>query len=264
MNEIAGIACEHVSTMEKKPRQRRLAPTVLDAVDVNEIDRLWPEKIQKVRMVVILLVCMFVSAMSLSAQSFLRNYSEPQMQNLLNAVLLLRNKTPENIDKSQDILSKQIKEFTLMDELKDSKNDCIVTGENRFCVNVIVNELKRGRRVQASDKEMLSGENPHFQYSLYEKGVKKGATSTYTLHGRSGQQCFVIVPYSTNQSYNTELRIGAGAALRPDKDENGITYYVIDAKSGPKPGENIILKISNRNGRTDASFVVINHNYRNE
>jgi hypothetical protein len=108
----------------------------------------------------------------------------------------------------------------------------------------------------------LSGDNPHFEYSLFEKGIKKGATATYTLSGRSGQQCFVIVPYSAGQAYSTELRIGSGTALRPDKDENGVTYYVISSKAGPKPGENITLKITNKDSRSNASFVVINHNYR--
>jgi hypothetical protein len=263
MNEIARVASEQVLARTKRQRPRRVVQTALDAVDVNETDRLWPEKLQKVRTVVMLLVLMLMSVIPLSAQSFLRNYDEPKMQNLLKAVMLLRNKTPENIDKSQDVLSKQIKDFTLMDELKDNKNDCIITGSNRFCVNVIVNELKRGRRVQASDKEMLSGENPHFQYSLYEKGVKKNATSTYTLSGRSGQQCFVIVPYSRKQNYSTELRIGSKAVSHPDRDENGITYYIISTKDGPKPGENITLKITNKDRDSDSSFVIINHNYRN-
>ncbi len=262
MKEIATTAREYLGKMKIKQRPQRVVPTISEAVDVVEIDRLWPEKIEKIRNIVVGIAIILMSIMSASAQSFLRNYSEPEMQKLLSAVLLLRNKTSENIDKSQDILSGQIKDFTLMDELQDAKNDCMIAGQNRFCVNVIVNELKRGRRVQASDKELLSGDNPHFEYSLFEKGIKKGATATYTLSGRSGQQCFVIVPYSAGQAYSTELRIGSGAALRPDKDENGVTYYVISSKAGPKPGENITLKITNKDSRSNASFVVINHNYR--
>jgi hypothetical protein len=263
MKEIADISRKHFETAKKKQRMHRVVTTYSEVVDITEIDKLWPEKISKIRNLIIYLTILLASSLTSFAQSFLSNHNEPEMQKLLTSVLLLRNKTTRNVDEAQDILSKQITTITLMDELRDAKNDCTITGKNRFSVNLIVNELKRGNRVQASDKELLSGTDSRFAYSLYEKGIKKGATATYTLTGRSGQQCFVIVPYSTSQAYTSELQIGTRLSVSPQKDKSGITYYVISAKDGPKPGESITLKISNKNTQTAASFVVINHNYRN-
>jgi hypothetical protein len=266
MAQIAKISQEHNSTTKIHHREKRIMTTVSEDIDTNEIDRLWPEAMMSVRNFTLFVMLIFASAITSSAQSFLRNYNEPKMQKILSAVLLLRNKTSENVDNSQDLLSSEINEFTLMDELKDPGNDCMPPNSQRFGVNLIVNELKRGRRVQASEKELLSGTDSRFAYSLFEKGVKMSTTATYNLSKRSGQQCFIIVPFSASQTYNTELYIGSSnnqQNIHSERDENGITYYVISAKDGPKPGETIRLKITNKSKTKDASFVIINHNYRN-
>lgn len=265
IKETAAKALAHWS---KQSRATRIQPAANTQESIEEIDRLWPEDMMlSIGRRLVMVILMLLSITTGLAQSPLSAKDETVTQKLIDAVLMLRNPDRKNWDAAQDELKKRITQLTLMNELQDKNNDCVLinTQNKSFGVNRIVNELKKGKRVQYSGKGLLDGADLRFNYSIYEKGVKAGHTATYTMTGRWGQQVFVIVPYTASQPYSTELIKADGTAISvTSKDAKGITYYCIDATNGPREGEKLNLRISNKDTKNNASFVVINHNYRNK
>jgi hypothetical protein len=259
--EIAKIAQQESDKLSHQQRQCRASHCVTDKQKQNEIDSKWPESmIANIRNVITSLL-LALSLITVNAQNFLQEHNEAETQALVNDILLLRNNNEKSWNLAQDNLGAHIQEITLMTKLIDRNNDCLLSGKQRFFINIIVNELKRKGRVQFSSKEFLDGPENHAPFSIIEKGIKKGATSTYTIKNRIGQQCFAIIPFNASQAYSTELRIGNGPVISPStKDAKGITYYILDANQGPKDGENITLKISNQDKVSNATFVIVNHN----
>ena len=252
----------------KQSRATRIQTTINTQESIERTDRLWPEDmIMSAGRRLVIVILMLLSVTTAIAQSALSAQDEAVTQKLIEAVLMLRNPDRKSWDAAQDELKKRISQVTLMNELQDKDNDCVLinTQTKSTGVNRIVNELKKGKRVQYSGKGLLDGADLRFNYSIYEKGVKAGHTSTYTLTGRWGKQVFAIVPYSASQQYSTEL-IKANGTVVPvtTKDAKGITYYCIDAANGPREGEKLSLRITNKDSKNNASFVVINHNYRNK
>jgi hypothetical protein len=263
--EIADIAAKELDKCSTHQRQSRVSLCAVDRQKQNEIDSQWPEamivNIRKVITVIIFTISLF----NINAQNFLKEHNEVEMQTLVDNILLLRNNNEKSWDAAQDNFRSHINDITLMTKLIDRNNDCILSGRKRFFVNIIINELKRNGRVQFSSKEFLDGQENHVPYSIIEKGIKNGATATYTIKNRSGQQCFAIIPFSAGQKYSPELRIGNGTLIEPSyKDVNGITYYFFDSGKASNDGNNAIsLKISNKDKVNNAVFVIVNHNPKN-
>lgn len=259
---INAIAIEELKRYSGDARKPRPQAVVDNKATVEKYDKSWPEQM------VVVLFFLFVSltsAFQVRGQDIIDNHEEETTLKLLKATLLLRDHNTDNWNEAKHELSKRLGIFTLMDELKDFKHDCALIEKNvkSFGLNRMIKELKAGKRVQNTGKGLLDGSDSRFNYSIYEKGIKKGNTSVYKLSGRSGKQLFIIVPYNPEQQYSTTLGIDGGKTYSPAlKDEKGITYYLIDTADGPAVGENLKLEISN-NGGNNASFVVINHNYRN-
>lgn len=265
--EIMDIASDNLKAFSKKERVPRMQALVKSTESQDKTDRQWPEKMLASlgrNIIVLLLLMMTIPAFS---QVSLDKQAETVTQKLLDAVLLLRNGDVNSWNTAQDELEKRLSQFTLMNELQDRSNDCpLVSSQVKtFGVNRIVMGLKKGQRVQMSGPELLDGADVRFNYSLFEKAIKKGCTATYSLSGRNGKQVFLIVPHSSRQVYTTELIREDGSQITPSgKDANGVTYYLIDTDDGPKAGENLYLKITNKDSDNNASFVVINHNYRDK
>ncbi len=251
------------SQQERKPRVHAAAHT---QEHLDNFDRQWPDRIvAMVRRSLVILAMFFFATFSYAQTQVKLHEGEDVTQDLLNSVLLLRHSDSKSWDKAQDGLEKWLSKFTLMNELQDRENDCLLVGSQvkSFGVNRIVSELKRGRRVQNTGRELLDGADVRFNYSLFEKGVKMGSTSTYTMSGRSGKQVFLVVPYASSQPYSVELVKADGTVIPPyGKDTNGVTYFEVDSSNGPAPGETLTLKITNKDSKQNASFVIINHNYR--
>ena len=266
IRSAATDALARVGHQERQPRVHAIAHT---QEQLDSIDRQWPEKMVTgaLRGVAVLLVLLFSTAFSSLQAQVKLNAGEEVTQDLLDAVLLLRHSDARSWNKAQDELEKWLPKFTLMNELQDQENDCLLINSQvkSFGVNRIVSELKRGNRVQNSGRELLDGADVRFNYSLFEKGVKMGRTATYTMSGRSGKQVFLVVPFASVQPYTVELVKADGTVIPPyGKDANGITYFEVDQAGGPAPGETLTLKITNKDASHNASFVIINHNYRDK
>ena len=266
-NHVRDIAKAEVERLANVGRAPRVHTITSEPEMLEKYDKQWPESmIDGIRKVVSVILFGLLAVVPAAAQSVLDNLADSETAKLRDAVLLLRSNSRKNWDKAQNVLSSRINAITLMDELKDASNDCVLVGSQvqSLGVNRMINELKRGRRVQNTGKDLLDGADPRFKYSIYEKGVKKGRTATYTMTGRSGEQVFLIVPYKSTQNYSVTLRIGESRLVQPlQKDKDGITYFHISKSDGPRQQEKLYLRISNKEQSENASFVVINHNYRN-
>lgn len=234
----------------------------------NETDRQWPERMTAgLSRTLLFLLTITLSTLSSFGQIPLDKKQDSVTCKLMDAVLILRQDNKQSWISAQTELQKIAPLFTLMNELQDRQNDCALIGTDveSFGVNRMVTELKKAGIVQDPIRELLDGSDTRYNYSLFEKGIKKGSTATYTMTGRSGRQVFLIVPYSVNQPYAVELRNNDGT-IHPatGKDANGITYFLISTQYGPESGEPLTLKISNRDPNKNATFVIINHNYRNK
>ena len=265
--EINRIAMKEIENNLSTGREHRIFSSPITPEKMNKTDYQWPEKMASgMKHLMVFLILLMLAPLASYSQISL-NDEELVTNKLLNAVLLLRQHDQKNWNLAQDELEKRLKLITLMNELLDRDNDCPLVSDQikSFGVNRIVTGLKNGRRIQNSEKQLLDGSDGKYNYSLYEKGIKKGCTSTATLTGRYGKQVFLIIPYTPNQPYSTELRKNDGTLYTPiGKDAQGITYYVIDTADGPSEGETLTLQITNSNMKQNASFVIINHNYRNK
>lgn len=249
-------------------RKRRMHPSTQTQEMMNKTDRQWPERmIAGPSRALLLLLTIMLSTLFSFGQIQLDKKQESVTCKLMDAVLILRQDNKQSWDSAQAVLEQIVPFFTLMNELQDEQNDCGLIGADveSFGVNRMVTELKKGGFIQNPIRELLNGSDPRFDYSLFEKGINKGSTATYTMTGRSGRQVFLIIPHSANQPYTVELRKKDGTILpAKGKDANGITYFIVNTQYGPEAGESLTLKISNKDPNKNVSFVIINHNYRNK
>lgn len=266
--EVRAIAYNEIQRLAMKKREARQLFVSTKAEESDDIDKKWPESmVDTMKSTILILVLAFFTCLPAVSQTSLETRGENETAKLLSAVLMLRNASGKQWNEAQELFAKYANLVTLMDELKDRENDCLLVKKNvnHFGVNRIINAVKRGRRVQNSGKELLDGADARFKYSIYEKGVKKGCTAAYEMTKRSGKQVFVIVPYNAMQKYETVLYVDGGAVYEPAmRDKNGVTYYYIDVETGPCDSDVLKLEIANKDNDSNASFVIINHNYRNK
>ena len=269
LEEIINIAAEEIDKSAQTTRKARVYshnhPTLCD----EDYDSKWPEQMTNIRRGLVCLLLLIITTLSASSQTILDKDKELNTIKLVEATLLLRNNTQQSWNEAENQLSTLLRLFTVMDELQDDDNDCSLISKNvkSFGLNRMVKHLKEVKSiVQNTGKGLLDGADSRFNYSIYEKGVKKGCCATYNkLSGRTGKQVFVIIPYSAKQPYETELQSSRGVVFEPShRDNNGITYYCIDTPDGPTKEEALVLKITNNDSINNHSFVIINHNYRNK
>ena len=267
--EIINIAAEEIDKSAQTTRKTRVYshnhPTLRD----EDYDSKWPEQMTNFRRGLVCLLLFIITTFRASSQTILDKDEELNTIKLVEATLLLRNNTQQSWDDAQYQFSTMLRLFTVMDELQDDDNDCSLISKNvkSFGINRMVKQLKESKSiVQNTGKGLLDGTDLRFNYSIYEKGIKKGCCATYNkLSGRIGKQVFVIIPYSAKQPYETELQSSNGVVFKPThRDDNGITYYYIDTPEGPSKDETLVLKIINNDSLNNQAFVVINHNYRNK
>lgn len=270
MSEILRIASEELKKAGVTSRKCRIYTSNAQCLHDDDYDNKWPEHIMNLKQWLVCLLLLVIGGSSqIYSQTVLDEDEEKYTLKLVDASLTLRNNTQQSWDAVQYELSTLLRVFTMMDELQDVNNDCALIDKNvkSLGLNRMIKNLKESKNVvQNTGKGLLDGADSRFNYSIYEKGIKKGRTATYrNLTGRNGKQAFVIIPYSANQPYKTELYRHNGDIYEPmHKDNNGITYYSIDTEDGPSEGESLILKIENMDTENNRSFVIINHNYRNK
>lgn len=180
----------------------------------------------------------------------------------VDAVVSLRQNSNVKINSARVAL-KNNKAWTVMDELKDENNsECWLTKKmNRFNLVPILTELlteRYGKNISRGD--FLNGEDPRFNYSLIEKGIKAKKKVKYTFHGRVGKQDFVIIPCDPTSILSIRFTKGTSSLeVVQQKSKEGCIYLHIDAKL--KATDKITMEIENKTNN-NVAIAILNHNTR--
>ena len=199
--------------------------------------------------------------------SAIMSLAQPAMDgeliSLISSVIELRDGGTQVFDDVRDSFVRDTS-WTPMDETGPFRGglECHPS-ENvpRFRLNAILNYVARQRspvylRVESS---MLSGEDPRYDYSLFERSVHEGCTVEYVLAKREGQQWFVIVPHSGSDSITASISVDGGKIREFVPNEDGTLVLYID--EAIRDDQLLTLTV---NGVRSDSFVIINHNTRNK
>ncbi len=184
---------------------------------------------------------------------------DARLNSMLDIVRTLKSGGQQAFDTAAEKMSADMT-WTPMNELKasDPKAECRASDRVQgFKLNKMLAVAEQKRRFEASTGNMLNGENPNFSYSLYERGIKPSSTLEYTLKGRSGQQCIVLMPYDGLKASGLDFSVscaGKDLAKTVGKDAYVFTGRV-------EPGQ--VMRITVRNtGDKPRSFAVFNYNSR--
>ena len=206
--------------------------------------------------IIILAFSLFI-AMTLQAQEAM---IDKELKNLVDAVASLRQG-----DKVNSVITvlRNNKQWTLMDELKDQNNaECVLSKKmKRFGLVPILTDVltdRYGKNMSRGD--FLNGEDPRFDYSLIEKGIKAKKKVKYTFQGRVGKQDFVIIPCDPTSILSIKFSKGSSDLKTvQQKSKDGCIYLRIDTKL--KSTDKITLEIENKSSN-NVAIAILNHNTR--
>lgn len=192
-------------------------------------------------------------------QSYAQTKTDPELQKLVKTVATLRNaneKTWNEAHKTFELDSL----WTTMDEMIRDDNECWLIGDKQFKLNAILNQCNGHDKKMVSD-DFLNGNDPHYNYSLTERGIKKQCSVTYEMSYREGRQTFVIMPYTSNSE---KLEVKAYLNDKPVGEtsiDNG--DIVLSINTHVIKSDTIRLVITNKSNE-DMPIVIINHNTRKQ
>ena len=206
---------------------------------------------------VLMLVYMF-GVVALQAEGI---KMDKRFESIVNAIIMLRRNNLDDRNFAISVLC-QNKKWTLMDELKDeNNNECWLTKKmNRFNLVPILTEVlaeRYGKNFSRGD--FLNGEDPRFNYSLIEKGIKAKKKVKYTFQGRVGKQDFVVIPCDPTTVLSIKFSKGSSALKTVQQKKDGCVYLHIDAKL--KSTDKITLEIENKSNN-NVAIAILNHNTR--
>ena len=203
-----------------------------------------------------LFLILFVSTAMLG-QALAQDKADTELQKLMNTVATLRNVDSKAWDKALANFEKDDL-WTMMDETKRHDNECWLVGDNRFKLNEI---LSKGNHYdkKATTGDFLNGNDPNFNYSLIERGVKKNSKVTYELSYREGRQTFVVMPYEKNIVVEVNATRNGTKVGSTRTDTDGNVILTID--DNVKTTDKLVIEIANKSDK-DMAVVIINHNTR--
>lgn len=171
-------------------------------------------------------------------------------------VIALRKATKEARNQAVVSLSAASKpKITLMDEVRKHDNEYKGKNANQFKMNQVVTYVYgRQNQTMASKGDYFNSNEKDIHYSAIEKSVKKGASVTYTITGHSGDQQFIIIPFSPKTVFNATVN---GTKAEPWRD--GAKSVTL---KGVRKDDTLSITIdySASNKAAYESFVILNHN----
>lgn len=181
---------------------------------------------------------------------------DKELASLVGVAKMLRVQNEANFEKAKQILKADDK-WTPMSETGDVRDtECKpVDKALGFKLNRILTSVARERKYVSTKGEMLNGEDERYNYSLYERSLKKKSEATYTLKNRHGKQTIIIVPFNA-QKGNLTVRINGKRLSSAKELDDGIIICGFSVKN-----KDITLTVSNKSTEP-LSFVIINHNSR--
>lgn len=190
-------------------------------------------------------------------QALCQTKTDNELQKLTKTIASLRKSDKKAWNEVLTVFG-QDSLWTTMDEIARDENECWLIGNNQFKLNAILNQCNgHDRKMVRGD--FLNGNDPHYNYSLTERGIKKQCSVSYELSYREGRQVFVVMPYKTTpeklevKAYLNDKPIGETSI---DKGDIVLSVNVNVVKS-----DIIRLVITNRSDE-DLAVVIVNHNTR--
>lgn len=206
-----------------------------------------------IRLKTITLIIMCMIAQVCIAQNV--GIEDKELASLVEMVKILRNPTESNYNQVKKLL-KADERWTSMNETgKLQSTECKASeGITGFKLNRILYSVVKEQKRVSTPGSMLSGEDSRYNYSLYERSLKKGKSATYKLRKRYGKQTFVLVPYVEKKGSLSVFVDGKKPVTI--EQEDGTLVCSFDST-----GKEISLSVTNKSGAA-LSFVIINHNSR--
>ena len=201
---------------------------------------------------IVLFVCALCCTMLLHAQEV---KMDKELAALVDVVKILRNPSESNFNKAFKLLKADDKWTPMNETGKLQATECKAS-ENipTFKLNRILTSVMKEQKRVSTPGTMLNGEDSRYNYSLYERCLKKGTSATYKLKKRYGKQTFVLVPYANKKG---SLRVFVdGKKPITVEQEDGTLICSFDSS-----GKEISFTVANKSG-TALSFVLLNNNSR--
>ena len=201
----------------------------------------------------------FIIMMSLLVVSpaLAQKENDQELRKLMDVVSSLRQQDETKWNNALQKI-KNDTHWTSLDEIQ-SDNEYMLIGDDHFKLNVIINECL-GYNKQMVRGDFLNGNDPNYDYSLTERGIRKGRQVSYEMSYREGRQTFIVMPYKKTddkievQAYLNDKPVGE---TRTDKDGN--IHLSINEKV--KLSDTLRLVIINHSDE-NMPVVIINHNTR--
>lgn len=188
---------------------------------------------------------------------FAQTKTDPELQKLVKTVATLRNSNSKAWDNAFKTFEDDLL-WTPMDEVMKDENECYLIGDNQFKLNGILSKCSdRDKKMVRGD--YLNGNDPNYNYSLTERGIKKQSSVNYEMSYRQGHQTFVVMPYTTTPNkIEVQTYVNGKAKGEITIDDGNI---VVRIDENIKLSDVIRLVITNH-GDENMSVVIINHNTR--
>ena len=193
----------------------------------------------------------------LIGQIFAQKATDQELQHLMSVVSTLRQSDESNWNKALSSFQNDSL-WTIMDEAVRDDNECWLVGKRQFKLNAILTKGSNYDKKRVSG-EFLNGNDPNFNYSLTERGIKKSSTVSYELSYREGRQTFVVMPFEKHTKMMVEASLNGKTIGESATDADGNIILSINAKVNKS--DKLMLKITN-NSNSDMPVVIINHNSR--
>lgn len=201
----------------------------------------------------------FIIMMSLLVVSpaLAQKENDQELRKLMDVVSTLRQ---QDETKWSDALQKFKSDalWTSLDEIQ-SDNEYMLIGDDHFKLNAILNECL-GYNKQMVRSDFLNGNDPNYDFSLTERGIRKGREVSYEMSYREGRQTFIVMPYKKTSDkievhiYHNDKPVGV---MGTDKDGN----IHVSVNDNIKLSDTLRLVIINHSDE-NMPVVIINHNTR--
>ena len=203
-------------------------------------------------------ICLlFIISILLFGQAFAQTKADPELQKLTKTIATLR-KPNEKTWREAFNTFEQDSLWTTLDEIARDDNESWLLGDKQFKLNPILNQCN-GNDKKMVRGDFLNGNDPHYNYSLTERGIKKMCSVSYEMSYREGHQTFVVMPYNPKtaqlevKSYLNNKLVGETSIDNGD--------IVLSINANVIKSDTIRLVITNH-GNEDMPVVIINHNTR--
>ncbi len=195
---------------------------------------------------------------TLLGQAMAQDKTDAELQKLMNLVSTLRNADSKTWNKALAEFKSDNENWTMMDETVRHENECWLVSDKQFKLNPLLSKCNNYDEKETAG-DFLNGNDPNFNYSLIERGVKKNSTVSYELSYREGQQTFVVMPYEKNSKLEVSATCNGKAVGSTSTDADG--NVILSINDNVKQSDKLCISITNKSA-SDMPVVIINHNTR--